>query len=584
MLVIFRTLLLPIWPAICLSAACSLAAISANVGLMATSAYLLSLAALQPPLAALSTAIVGVRFFGLSRAFFRYLERYSGHDAALQLLASLRVRFFRSLEPLTATELNQYAAADLFSRMVADVETLKFLPVRLIIPLLVALVSLFAMTVLSAVLHWQLSLIVLIGVLLLGGLIPCFFYRQGQSSRQMLALRRADFNVAVVDNVRGIRDAAVFDAFSLLRQRFAAANGGLIRAAHASQATAASCDASGQFIAQATLIAGLALLVAMVERGELAGVFLAAWALLVQSSFEAFFPLAAMFRYVEEIRDSISRLIELPPPRPVAATAPIAKISPPFQLTAANISCRYSASGRLVLNQVSLRLFPGRHIAVVGPSGAGKSTLLSVLAGLQPPEQGLLKLNGNDLYQLAASQRNNCLGLVLQHDHLFHATIADNLRLARPAATDGELWQSLEQVFLADAIRKLPQQLATDLGSEGHGLSGGERRRLSLARLLLKNPPLLLLDEPTAGMDPLLSGRLLAKAGPLLRQDRAVLLVTHQWDALATMDEILVLDCGKVVERGTLPELLNQRGLFHDMWDLRQDQLDFSADIWKKTK
>ena len=584
MLAIFHTLLLPIWPVIFLSAACSLAAIFANVGLMATSAYLLSLAALQSPLAALSTAIVGVRFFGLSRAIFRYLERYTGHDAALRLLSALRVRFFRSLEPLPATELYKYAAADLFSRMVADVETLKFLPVRLIIPLLAALVSFIAITVLSAVLHWQLSLIIFIGILLMGVLVPWLFYRQGQGAWESLALRRADFHAAVVENVRGIRDAAVYDISGLLRQRFVAANAGLIRAAYASQTAVAGCDAAGLFIAQAALLGGLALLVILADRGDLAGVYLAAWALLVQSSFEAFFPLSTTLRYLEEIRAAVIRLMELPPPRPIAALASTTPLSPPIQLLATNISCRYSASGRLVLNQVSLQLYPGRHIAVVGPSGAGKSSLLSILAGLQPPDEGLLRLNDHDLHQIEASQRNSYLGLVLQHDHLFHSTIADNLRLARPSATDGELWQSLEQVFLADAIRQLPQQLTTNLGSDGHGLSGGERRRLSLARLLLKDPPILLLDEPTAGLDPLLSGRLLAKNGPLLRQDRAVLLVTHQWDALAAMDEILVLDGGNVVERGSLPDLLNQRGLFHDMWDLQHDQFDFSADIWKKTK
>jgi ATP-binding cassette subfamily C protein CydC len=584
MLDIFRTLLLPIWPAIFLSAACSLAAIFANIGLMATSAYLLSLAALQPPLAALSTAIVGVRFFGLSRAIFRYLERYTGHDSALRLLSALRVRFFSSLEPLPASELFKYASADLFSRMVADVETLKFLPVRLIIPLIAALVSLFALIALLAALHWQLSLFFFIGILLMGGLVPWLFYRQGQDARQILSLRRADFHAAVVENVRGIRDAAVYDNSGLLRQRFIAANAGLIRAAYASQTTVAGCDSAGLFIAQAALLGGLALLVILVDRGDLAGVYLAAWALLVQSSFEAFFPLSAMLRYLEEIRAAVIRLMELPPPRPIAALASTTPLAPPIQLLATNISCRYSESGRFVLNQVNLQLYPGRHIAVVGPSGAGKSTLLSILAGLQPPDEGLLRLNGHDLYQIAASQRNSYLGLVLQHDHLFHATIADNLRLARPSATDEELWQSLEQVFLADAILQLPQQLTTDLGSDGHGLSGGERRRLSLARLLLKAPPILLLDEPTAGLDPLLSGRLLAKGGPLLRQDSAVLLVTHQWDALAAMDEILVLDCGNVVERGSLTDLLNHRGLFHDMWSLQHDQFDFSADIWKKTK
>ena len=580
----FQKLLLPLWPTIWISAACSLATVLANIGLMAAAAYLLSLAALHPPLATLSTAIVSVRFFGLSRAFFRYLERYSGHNAALRLLAALRIHYYRSLVPLSAVELKQYASADLFTRFVTDVETLKFLPVRLLIPLLVAIVTLCMLTALLAGLHWQLSMILLIGVLLLGGSLPWYFYQQDKKWRHLLSLRRLKFHAVVVDSVRGIRDWAVFDATGMLRRRFVDANSRFIEAAQVSHSTAASCDAAGMFIAQATLLASLAVLVKLVERGELAGVSLAAWALLVQSSFEAFYPLSNMIRYLGEIRDSARRLTALPAMRPVSVAALSPSLSAPYRLVASNIGCRYPASQQAVLSQVSLELFPGKHVAVVGPSGAGKSTMIAILSGQQPPDEGELYLNDYELYRLTPTERNRLLGVALQHDHLFHATIADNLRLAKPAASDEELWHVLDQVFLAGTIRQLPNQLETALGSEGYGLSGGERRRLSLARLLLKDPPIYLLDEPTAGLDSQLAGQLLAKGGPLLRPDRTVLLVTHQADALSAMDEILVLDAGKLVEQGTLPQLLDKRGLFYDMCKWQQDRLYWSASAGKETK
>ena len=570
-------LLLPLWPLLCLSIICSLATVAANIGLMTTSAYLISLAALHPPLAALSTAIVGVRFFGLSRAFFRYVERYCGHDAALRYLAALRIWFFRSLEPIAAADLNKFAAADLFSRMVADVEALKFLPIRLIVPLIAAVGVLLGLSVLLASLDGGLALIVLAGVFLQGGLVPYTFYRPLRNGRRTLAATRASFQAAIVDSLRGLRDSAVFDQTGLIRQRFVAANAQLLSASYALQRKAAICDAVGILIAQLALIGALAILVSLVQLGSLEGIYLAVWALLVQSSFEAFFPLSVMLRYSEEIQDAASRLASLLPPQPTPTLPSGGKLSPPFHLIATNLTYTYPSSRSPILQDINIHLLPGKHIAIVGPSGAGKSTLVSLLSGLQRLDAGSLRLNGKALPEIAPAERQTAMGIVLQHDHLFHATIADNLRLARPAASDRQLWLSLDQVFLAELIRSLPNQLETNLGSEGHGLSGGERRRLSLARLLLKNPPIMLLDEPTAGLDPLLTARLLAKGGPLLQPDHAVLLVTHQLTGLQAMDEIIVLDRGQIVEQGSPATLLANQGYFYELWLLQQDMFNYDA-------
>lgn len=570
-------LLLPLWPSLCLSVICALATIAANIGLMTTSAYLISLAALQPPLAALSTAIVGVRFFGLSRAFFRYVERYCGHDAALRYLSALRIWFFRSLEPIAAADLKKYAAADLFSRMVADVEALKFLPIRLIVPLIAAVGVLLGLTVLLASLDRGLALIVLAGVFLQGGLVPYTFYRPLRNGRRTLAATRASFQAAIVDSIRGLRDSAVFDQTGLIRQRFVAANTQLLSASHVLHRKAAICDAAGILIAQLVLIGALAILISLVQQGSLEGIYLAVWALLVQSSFEAFLPLSVMLRYSEEIQDAASRLSSLLPPQPIPTLTSGGKLSSPFHLIATNLTYTYPSSRKPILRNINIQLLPGKHIAIVGPSGAGKSTLVSLLSGLQQLDAGSLRLNGSALQDIMPAERQAAMGVLLQQDHLFHATIADNLRLAHPTASDRQLWQALDQVFLAELIRSLPNQLETKLGNEGHGLSGGERRRLSLARLLLKNPPIMLLDEPTAGLDPLLTARLLGKGGPLLQPDHTVLLVTHQLTGLQAMDEIIVLDRGQIIEQGPPATLLNTHGYFYELWLLQQDMFNFAA-------
>lgn len=568
-------LTLTLWRPLLFSSVFSLFTVAANIGLMTTSAYLISLAALHPPLAALSTAIVGVRFFGLSRALARYAERYTGHDAALRLLREIRVWFFRSLEPLPAAEFAKYASADLFSRMVADVETLKYLPIRIICPIVVAVVMLISVTVLLASVHLPLALLLGAGVTALVLVIPWLLHHQHKHSNQVLTSARLQFHAAIVDSIRGIRDLSAFGRIGQMRETLAATNSRLVGALHTSLQKNALAEAAGQFVTSLVFIGALALLVGMVRDGKIDGVVLAGWALLIQCSFEAFLPLPLVFRYWKEASDATCRLFSLIPSQPIISSPWGQAPKAPFHIHVENLCFAYADKLAPALNQINFDLPPGKRLAIVGASGSGKSSLISVLAGLQTYDSGNILINGLSTNTLPHAALQDILGVVLQHDYLFHATIADNLRLARPTATDQELWMALEQVFLADMTRSLPDGLKTRLGSDGHGLSGGERRRLSLARLLLKNPAIMLLDEPTAGLDTHLAGQLLELGGALLPKDRTIVLATHQFTGLAHMDEILVLDHGRIVERGCLNDLLTQRGFFYQLWSLHQDRFEY---------
>jgi thiol reductant ABC exporter CydC subunit len=560
--------LAPAWPSMAISVLFSFATVFSHIGLMTTSAYLISYAALHPPLAALTLAIIGVRFFGISRACSRYAERYFSHDAAFRLLCLIRVRFFQALEPQLPAGLPRSSATDHLSRMVFDVETLKFFHLKLLLPASVALLTLGVSIMLLLFYDAYWALVVVTGFIVIGLLMPLLTIA---STPVQLSTSKILLYACLSDTIKGLRDASAFDRLSLLTSRFDAAHGAFLSAQRSQWRSDALTESAGQLLIQLTLFFTLILMIPWVRSGQLDGLLFAPLAIAAQTSFEAFTPLLFARRYWKDVRTSAQLLFAVID-HPVAEKQKIPfKISTHPHLCVNRVSYRYTQENGFAVNSFSVDIPFGKRLAIVGPSGSGKSTLITLLAGLREPESGSVLLDNRHINTIETSSLRNAIGAVMQQDHIFNATIAENIQLARPDASRDELWTVLDEVFLGDQIRCLPNGIDTMLGNAGHGLSGGERRRLLLARALLKNPPILLLDEPSAGLNPQLAHQLLGQASPLWNKQRTTLIITHQFIGLEQMDEILVLNKGYVVEQGRFHDLLKNKRLFYKLWTLQQD-------------
>jgi ATP-binding cassette, subfamily C, bacterial CydC len=310
----------------------------------------------------------------------------------------------------------------------------------------------------------------------------------------------------------------------------------------------------------------LVLGVAAVGSGALSRVPLAVLVLTALAAFEAVNPLTAAALQLGQAHTSARRICAvIDAPEPVPETrSPRQPPVPPVSVALRAASVRYEPGGRLALDGVDLDLTPGRRVALVGPSGAGKSTVASVLLRFCGLAAGTATLCGHDLSSFAADDVRRLVGGCPQDPHIFDTTIAENLRLARPQATDSELAEAAARVRLMPWIRSLPLGFQTPVGAHGAAISGGERQRIALARALLADPAVLILDEPTASLEPAQRAGLTAD---LLRvtAGRSTLLITHELDVLDQVDEIVVLDAGRVVQRGTHGELLQAGGLYRWM-------------------
>jgi ATP-binding cassette subfamily C protein CydC len=239
------------------------------------------------------------------------------------------------------------------------------------------------------------------------------------------------------------------------------------------------------------------------------------------------------------------------------------------------VSFAYRAEDGLVLDQISLDVAAGSWVAVVGPSGSGKSTLAHLILRFWDPTSGEIRIGGHNIRDYALDDLRSMVGVVAQDTHIFADTLRHNLLLARPDAAEGEIAQALERAQLAEFVDGLPRGLDTWVGEQGLRLSGGERQRLAMARTLLKDAPILLLDEPTANLDPLTEQALLAAIHELMR-GRTVLAISHRLIAMERMDEILVLDHGRIVERGTHDHLIAAHGLYRQMLDVQNQMLNLA--------
>ncbi len=549
------------------------ATIASSLGLMTTSAYLIAKAALRPSIAELQVAIVGVRFFGIARGLLRYLERIVAHDVTFRLLARLRTWFYAALEPLAPARLLYYRSGDLLARIVADVETLENFYLRVLAPPLVAfLVALLAAGLVGRF-HPALAGVLLAFLALAGVGLPGLTRMLGRSTGKRLVRLRATLNNLLVDGIQGAADLLAFGQEERHLDRLRAVGDELGRLQGRMAALSGLHSALTGLLLHLAVVATLILAIPLVHRGRLDGLYLALLALAVMAAFEAVWPLPQAFQNLEGSLEAARRLLEIVEARPAVADPPLpAPLPPTFDLRVEDLRFAYHPGEPPALDGVSFDLPAGRCLAVVGPSGAGKTTLAHLLLRFWDYQGGRILLGGREVREYNQEDLRRAMALVSSHPHLFNATVRENLLLARPEAGQAELVAATRQAQLHDLIESLPQGYETLIGEQGVRLSAGQRQRLAIARALLQDAPLLILDEPTAGLDAL-TGREVLAALQGLMAGRTTLLITHHLVGLEAADEILVLHAGRVVERGRHPTCCSGGGLYARMWALQRQAL-----------
>jgi ATP-binding cassette, subfamily C, bacterial CydC len=530
---------------VALSALLSALAVGFGVALITTAGYLISRAAEQPPILALTMTIVAVRFFALARPLVRYLERLVSHDDALRALGRIRARFYERIEPLAPAQLEGYRRGELLGRMVGDVDSLQGLYLRGLVPPLVALAVGAASVGVTAAVLPAAAAILAVGLVLVGLIVPLLAGAVNRAAGRRQAPARAELTAELVEALRGAPELVVYGREEETLARIRSRSRELARLGRRDALAAGLAGALSILIAGLTVAGVLAAAVSAHSTGALDRVLVATLALLALASFESVAPLQEAARELASTLAAGRRVLELMDRKP-AVQDPAEPLPPPSRPAAValeQVTARYAPREPPALTGFDLRLDPGRRIALVGSSGAGKTTVTNLLLRFLDPEEGRVMLAGRDVRDLRQQDVRGTFALAGQNAHLFGSTIRANLSLARTSATDDELWDVLRRARLADWVSSLPDRLETLVGEEGTQLSGGQRQRLTLARALLSDAPVLLLDEPTAHLDPETAAALVRDVFAAA-DGRSVLLITHRPEGLDLADEVVTLDGG----------------------------------------
>ena len=549
------------------SIAAGVASIASSIGLLTVSAYLISSAALHPPLLDLTLAIVGVRFFGIARAVFRYLERLVSHDLSLHLLADLRSRIARAIHRLGPAGVASFRAGDLVGRVLEDVDEIQHVFVRVIAPPLIAIVVAL-LTLLLALLWLPASVpTILIPLLAAGFLVPWVTESAGSASGRAVSGERGRLIGRTVETIEG---AQAIVALGEEDRMLASVDEATIGVAAAERRTAwlhGFGDAMILVLVGAALVGTLWVSAAAVNRGSLDGVMVAVLAMLAITPFEAVAPLPSAFERLGRSLGAADRLFEVNDAESPTSTPEQPVPIPPNATLNVQGAVVIAPGGDRILGPIDLAVRPGARIGIVGETGAGKTTLAHVMCRFRDPDEGVVSLGGVDLRETDPDGLRAVVGYEDDRAFLFRGSIAGNVRIGDPEASNDDVRAVLDRVGFGQWGDERPDALDFDVGEGGEAVSGGQRRRLALARALLAEFPILVVDEPISGLDPVTAE---AVMDDLLdaANDRALVLITHRPVGLDRMDEIIVMKDGEIQARGTHEELLETSDRYRGMWDL----------------
>jgi len=524
-----------------------------GVGLMSLAGYVISRAAEHPPILSLTVAIVAVRACGIGKPVARYFERLERHDLAFHVLARMRVGFYRKIEPLVPGRLPEFRRGDLLAAMVGDIDALQNLFLLGVSPPLVAIVAGGISVAIAAAFLPSAGLILAVGLLAGGIGIPALAALVSRRAGARQSAAQGELTAELVDLLRGAPELAVLGADERAVEAVRAVDEELVHLARRDALVSGLLEGLSVAVAGLTVAGVLVICASATVAGTLDRVMVASLALLAMASFEAVTPLPAAARVLSATIASGRRLLAITSHAP-AVVDPPRPADPPRDptVTLEQVGFGYADGESWELLDVNLRIAPGRTTALVGRSGAGKSTIAALMVRFLDPDAGRIAVGGTDARTLRQDDVRSFVTLDAQDAYLFSTTIRENIRLAKPSADEDAIERALRRAQIWDWIASLPDGADTYVGEEGTLVSGGERRRIALARTFLADAPIVVLDEPTAHLDPETAERLVDDALNAT-EGRTVLLITHRLEGLDAVDRTVRLSRGRLVPSRSVP-------------------------------
>jgi len=544
-----------------LSITLGVATIAAGVGLLGTSAYLISAAALHPSIAELQVAIVGVRFFGITRAGFRYAERLVSHSVNLRMVSSLRSWFFQQLGRNEKT-IDTNKSGSLLDRVLLNLEILENFFVRAFSPYLVFAITTIGICVFvgrySSILGWVLA----VGLIITGVLLPWIAYFISKKNSNNVRIQHSNLSAEFVQFLDGLEDFTGFGSDQIAQDNILRISRDISSLQNRRTILNGFVNSLALLISNLTVLGLIWFSIPQLTDGTLTGIMLAVIVQIGMASFEAANSLPSAAVHLTQSIAAGNLLLEMKHEQKVLVTSLSGGkgIDGQAGLKFLDISFRVD-EGEFSLRHVSFELNPGMRIALVGPSGAGKSSLIAMALKQLHPDQGQILLDGIDISEIPDKLVRERFGVLGVNDYLFNSSLRENLLIAQPSATENEMIEVMDRVGLSPWFAALPQGLNSWLGNHGTSISGGELQRLMLARVVLQNRDILLLDEPLTSLDPEIKNEIFG----IFQENKpgaSVLLVTHDFYCMEIMDEIIFLDNGEIVERGDHRTLMAKKGRY----------------------